>query len=1266
MIIIFMLYPCKAVQKMAANVNTESLTDADKCGIYLDEGEATTLKIENILSSYKKVLLVCGDAHVHSYTGIRSMFHLSVYEIIRKGAITDRFQVQATKFAFLALFGYISIRCFEYVIVRLSSVEKNFACCFRQFCAADRDTAQKWPRTFFDVNVCVFLKEISRFDTLLLGLRNQSAEYNVSMAIENVGEIENGNEASSVLCKDDVFADCSAFSREVDTGGEDTFRSLYMKCAESSAKNTHSDSITKRESAAQFRLLVVEPAYTPLLEKYLSLKILLKSYIKQTGNKEMEKLLKEAMQIECTSFGLAFELIRTKVELKCIKSQSFREAVAFSDIQEMLVNEMKFQKTMRVLEETESNVFLVTNNKNIFGLVKEGLRARLLDPHSFTHEELAKMSGESTLLFYDYIHTEMAEVPFRVVVVIHLLESSFDNFLQIRNAQNKIAGSTETRNEMEFVRRSKEETPCFFMKGTGASVPCFMAHKMLTNFLYLLKNYLDEHMLFIRDMAIQCRYEHLENGFVCIVSLPYLCDHFLFTEAHASGLHSRKKSALDDISAKLLVHMHDEGFVDNNFFPTEKFVSKNKVYNAYLRDMYGTTSHSEISKIRHEFHSERAGDPFTSAEQVENLFRRKYALFLNAEARKTMSRKGSQRKCPKCLLSYPKRFHVYAFCEAEDSEQNLGICCGASFEEDVRVNGVCIKYLYSVAFTLEELEMIFFFQVLFFGLHFKKTCELSVVKNACCYLVVPLSDGQVDIPFLNTFLSGFMKNSVYEETDESHQDYLVFNPITKMFFTCHNSDPDSTITEKVIPMQGRKFFAKEGITGHASYAEYFEKKYNVELLHKHSDRRLLFRGGLYTSKGESQACSVMSSEIMCVTRVRKDLCRQYARFVNHFVAFEAAALAFDLKIKLGLKISIEKTVVALTPKGRGKSCGGKCYERYEFLGDSILKYIVIRHLFLANHAQPSEVARVKDSIVCNANLQRIAERLGIPEHVVLLSSSENQFRPPDLFELIDTIEDRTYRENMRECISYFRVENVFHAQNSEKHSRDTKDSEGTDISRNRKVYADILEAIIGMYMLENDLESASEFIYDIGILTRESLPPSDGTKSHNKVLEIHEISLVEQKLGYIFKQKGLLEKAIIHPSSHNNIFGSTFFQSLELLGDCSLELLVTQNIFHKYPEFGPGKMNAERKSLVNNFSLARALFHIGLVPHIHTCFPAEYMLQVQNKIVGDGNHVNKLFGDIFEAICGAVLVDMDFDMQQFAGFMLPLVPVLEECADHTK
>ena len=52
--------------------------------------------------------------------------------------------------------------------------------------------------------------------------------------------------------------------------------------------------------------------------------------------------------------------------------------------------------------------------------------------------------------------------------------------------------------------------------------------------------------------------------------------------------------------------------------------------------------------------------------------------------------------------------------------------------------------------------------------------------------------------------------------------------------------------------------------------------------------------------------------------------------------------------------------------------------------------------------------------------------------------------------------------------------------------------------------------------------------------------------------------------------------------------------------------------------------------------------------------------------VEDGNKVKKLFGDIFEAMCGAVLVDLYFNIEKFKKYIVPFIAVLEECADVTR
>ncbi|KAL0265636.1 UNVERIFIED_CONTAM: hypothetical protein PYX00_011349 [Menopon gallinae] len=1178
---------------MAAHISTKSLTCPDRCGIYRDEDEATTLSIESMLSSHTRVLLVCDDAYAHSYSSVRNVSHLSLYEIIRTGAIAEKLQITASKFFFLALSGHIGARCFDHVLVRLPSAGKELAYSLRQLSAGGWGAAC----------ISVFLKKIDNKDPLFLGLRNLGVGGGKRVAGTGGGG-PNGTSSG-----DGVPASCGTHPHGAGQCLDSVIGGLCIAGTSPEAALAQGDGSAEREDAVRLRLIVVDPTYTPLIEGYIYAKILLASCIKQASNRDMERLLRRAVQVERVSFGLAFELIRSNIELKGVGPQSFQVAVEFGDIRQLLLSEAKFQRTTQILEEADSRVFVIAENKDIFDLVRDDLRAKIHDPCGLTPEELAEVSGESVLLFYDQIHTDIAAIPFRKVVVLHPPGGGIDDILHIREAQRRAtAGGAGVGDEAEFARLAAAQGPCFLVKETNASVPRSMAYKMLANFFYLLKKYLDEHMLFVKDMSIQCQYECVEAGFVCTLVLPYLYDHGLFTGPHASGLHARKRDARNEISARLFELMHREGFMDNNFFPTERFVRGNKVYNAYLREVYGTALQDDISRQRREFLCKR-----TDSSQAEDLFRRKHSLFLTTSAKRARPGTPAAGPLPTCLLSYPGRFHVYAF--SEDGDGSLGMCCGASFEEEVRVGGVHMKYLHAVEFTLNELDAIVFFQVLFFGLHFRKVRELSAGRRACCYLAVPIRDGGVDMQFLNTFLRDFMKSSVYEQTDSSFRGCLVFNPITRMFFTFH-SELGSSIEERVIPMQGRSFFAKDNITGYGSYAEYFEEKYKTKLLHKHGGAGLLFRGSFYTGKGESQAYSVMSSEVMHVTPIKKDFFRQYAMFVRCFAAFETAALAFDLKAKLGLSISVEGIATALTPKKGGKGGADACYERYEFLGDSVLKYVSTKHMFLSGHKCLGDAVKAKDLVVCNANLQRIAEGLGIPAH---LRPAERVFQPPSLFELVDAVDDPTYRENMREYARYFRVDRAFLTAGADERPRGAQEAVGPHAARGEKVYADVLEAIIGMYMLERGLEGASDFIYSIGLLAGESGSLPVGMGGCNKVLEIHEISLVEHKLGYVFESKGLLEQAIIHPSAHTSIFGPSDFQSLELLGDCSIDLLVTQDIFRQHPGFGPGELSVLRKGLVNNFSLARVLFHLGLVPHIHTCFSAEHMLRVQDRIAKDGN-----------------------------------------------
>ncbi|KCZ76366.1 hypothetical protein H311_02638, partial [Anncaliia algerae PRA109] len=176
----------------------------------------------------------------------------------------------------------------------------------------------------------------------------------------------------------------------------------------------------------------------------------------------------------------------------------------------------------------------------------------------------------------------------------------------------------------------------------------------------------------------------------------------------------------------------------------------------------------------------------------------------------------------------------------------------------------------------------------------------------------------------------------------------------------------------------------------------------------------------------------------------------------------------------------------------------------------------------------------------------------------------------------------------------------------------------------------------------------------------------DIIKNNTNSLTEDEIYDIENKLNYTFTNKGIIEKVIFHPSYERNHFGSQYFQALELLGDCSLDLIVTVYIFYKYPSFQPNKLHCVRKGMVNNFSLARVLKYLNLFPNIKTSVQENKLEEIKEILNSDGLKVNKMFADIFEAFCGAILVDCDFNINKFESFVKNILHILEECADFTR
>lgn len=93
--------------------------------------------------------------------------------------------------------------------------------------------------------------------------------------------------------------------------------------------------------------------------------------------------------------------------------------------------------------------------------------------------------------------------------------------------------------------------------------------------------------------------------------------------------------------------------------------------------------------------------------------------------------------------------------------------------------------------------------------------------------------------------------------------------------------------------------------------------------------------------------------------------------------------------RLGVEISPELAQLALTHSSYAYEKGGEDNERLEFVGDSILGYLVAVHVF-NEHPELSEgeLTKLKNAVVSAQALATVANRIGLGEHLLLGKGEE--------------------------------------------------------------------------------------------------------------------------------------------------------------------------------------------------------------------------------------------------------------------------------------
>lgn len=126
------------------------------------------------------------------------------------------------------------------------------------------------------------------------------------------------------------------------------------------------------------------------------------------------------------------------------------------------------------------------------------------------------------------------------------------------------------------------------------------------------------------------------------------------------------------------------------------------------------------------------------------------------------------------------------------------------------------------------------------------------------------------------------------------------------------------------------------------------------------------------------------------------------------------------------------------------------------------------------------------------------------------------------------------------------------------------------------------------------------------------------------------MTTLEDKIGYSFRDRSLLELSLTHRSVSSEDSDRADNERLEFLGDAVLQLAVTDYLYSAYPSLAEGKLAKVRAAVVSRPTLAEVARSIDLGIHID-------MTAAEDRT--GGRDKDSILADAVEAVIGAVYID---------------------------
>lgn len=131
------------------------------------------------------------------------------------------------------------------------------------------------------------------------------------------------------------------------------------------------------------------------------------------------------------------------------------------------------------------------------------------------------------------------------------------------------------------------------------------------------------------------------------------------------------------------------------------------------------------------------------------------------------------------------------------------------------------------------------------------------------------------------------------------------------------------------------------------------------------------------------------------------------------------------------------------------------------------------------------------------------------------------------------------------------------------------------------------------------------------------------------------LTSLEKIIGYKFSNKDLLKEALTHRSylNENASWSLPHNERLEFLGDAVLELAVTEELYHRLPDYSEGILTPIRAALVNYQALLEIAAEIKLEKHL---------LLSKGEANGNDRSREAILANATESVIGAIYLDSDY------------------------